>query len=330
MRGEFLAAARSLLGAGFRKLMKGLTPAAKETVMDKAATGDAQTTEQALTVESAISQLGGEDDSGDVAPAETTGTDGGEGSAADELQQADEDTDSTTDDDETETDAGDGEKSEAADETKKPSRGDKRFAELSAKLHAKDEALASRETEVAELKKQVAAVDAGAVAGLALPTSYVSAEEIKLIQSANAGQEREMFLNEAMARIDGEAVVDPRTGKELTKLEIARELNTFIPKRGAFAKAQAVYEERKSQFLADAAAGKAAREAKAKAPVVKPLGTKLAPAAVKPKVVVAPPAAAGSKAVVSGTKKAGMTTRQFTELATTHGVMEAAAMALAD
>lgn len=300
-------------------------------------TGDAQTSgatsEPALTAEQMVEQLGADADPGSETQPETTEPVGDEESGADELQPADEGTEAEPDDDTPADEEGDGEKAEAtedADEPKKPSRGDKRFAELSAKLHAKDEALVAKDAEIATLKQKADAVDASAVAGLALPLDYVSTEEVTLIREANAAQEREMFLNEALARIDSEDVADPKTGKPLTKLEIARELNSFIPRRGQFARAQALYAERKAQFVADAAAGRAARLAKAKAPAVKPGAVKTAPPPVKPKVAVAPPAAASSKPVASGPKKPGMTTAQFDRLKSQFGETQAAAMALAE
>lgn len=307
LRGQVLEA--EMCGADAREM---------ETVME-AKTGDAATTNTPLTAEQAAEALSGDAGDGAEIP-ETTdeAATGDEGSGAgDEPTQDDEAT--------VEPDADDGDESAEDQGDKKPSRGDARFAKLTADLHLKDEALAAKDSELATLKQQVASVETAAVAGLALPTSYLSNEEAQLIRGANEAMAREQFLLENIAT----GATDPQSGKELTPQEIGRELAGLRGQAGRNARAQMLYEDRKAQFIADAKAGREAREAKAKAPV-KPVGTKVAPAPVKPRVAVAAPTVAASKPVAAGAKKPGMSTKRFEEAKQQFGEREAAVMALAE
>ena len=301
--------------------------------------GDVATDNKPLSAEQAMQMLGDAGAPGSVTQDDESSTAGVDAAAADESQQAD--GDASADESKQADEAGEGQQQDdAADDAKgdeadgekaegskpeKPSRGDARFAELSAKLHAKDEVIASKDSEIAGLKKQVEGVDAAAVSGLRLPMSYVSADEAREIQAANGAMQRKMFLLENIAT----GATDPVSGKELSPQEIGRELAGLEAQSARFARATMLFEDRMKQFLSDAAAGRAAREAKAKAPV-KPVATRTAPAPVKPKVAIAPAGAAASRPVVASAKKPGVSGQRFDQNSKKFGAERAALMELAD
>lgn len=203
--------------------------------------------------------------------------------------------------------------SEETEPEPKQSRADRRFAELTAKLHGKDE-------EIAKLKARVEAIDAEAVRDVAVPVDYFEPHEVKAIKAANEALDRESFLLEHIGT-GYEHPTDP--SKNLTTKQIGAELSALRRNYDQHLNARALYQQRQAEFVCHARLGRQV-ESQRKA--------KPAPAAAKPKPAVSAvrPSGPASAPVSRAAQVSGPDVKRFEANAKKLGAAEARRMELAN
>lgn len=180
------------------------------------------------------------------------------------------------------------------------SRGDKRFAELTRKLHESDEAKAAAEAKAADAEAKAKQYEELAPQNLPLPIRYVTPAEAKAIDEANRAEAEEAHLLEYV----GTGYTDPNDeSKNLTAQQVGRriaELRRDAPKH---MQTRQLYEARYRQFMEDSKTGFELRT-KAKAP---------AAARPQPKPVAAVRPTQTGGAPISARQKSGMNSERFTK-----------------